>query len=90
MADDALEATHGADHRLPQATARARRAGRAGIFPAPLRDYVGGDLAAVNWRPVGMGVRQAILPTARGRVGAAAVHSRRAGACPTTATGAWN
>lgn len=35
------------------------------LFPACLRDYVGGDLAAVRWRPVGMGVRQAILPTAR-------------------------
>ena len=35
------------------------------IFPAPLRDYVGGDLDAVKWRPVGMGVKQAILPTAK-------------------------
>lgn len=35
------------------------------VFPAPLRDYVGGDLDAVRWRPVGGGVRQAILPTAR-------------------------
>lgn len=34
------------------------------IFPAPLRDAVGGDLASVRWRPIGMGVRQAILPTA--------------------------
>jgi len=36
-----------------------------GVFPAPLREYVGGDLAAVRWRSVGGGVRQAILPTAR-------------------------
>ncbi|MCL7464132.1 ChrR family anti-sigma-E factor [Phaeovulum sp. NW3] len=35
----------------------------AGVLPAPLQDYVGGDLAAVRWRPVGMGVRQAILRT---------------------------
>jgi putative transcriptional regulator len=34
-----------------------------GLFPAPLADYVGGDLSAVKWRPIGMGVRQAILPT---------------------------
>jgi putative transcriptional regulator len=34
-----------------------------GVLPAPLGDYVGGDLDAVNWRPVGMGVKQAILPT---------------------------
>ncbi|RVT83285.1 transcriptional regulator [Rhodobacteraceae bacterium CCMM004] len=32
-------------------------------FPAPLRDYVGGDLDAVQWRAVGGGVKQAILPT---------------------------
>ncbi len=39
---------------------------RAGIFPAPLADYVGGGLEAVKWRTLGMGVRQAILPTAKG------------------------
>jgi putative transcriptional regulator len=33
------------------------------ILPAPLRDYVGGDVDAVRWRAVGGGVRQAILPT---------------------------
>lgn len=37
-----------------------------GIFPAPLQDYVGGDLAAVKWKSVGMGVKQAILPVASG------------------------
>lgn len=36
---------------------------KPGVFPAPLQDYVGGDLDAVKWRPVGMGVKQAILPT---------------------------
>jgi len=34
-------------------------------LPAPLRDYIGGDLDSVRWRPVGMGVKQAILPTSR-------------------------
>lgn len=48
---------------MPQANARALNRGR-GIFPAPLVDYVGGDLSAVKWRPLGMGVRQAVLPTA--------------------------
>lgn len=38
----------------------------AGVFPLPLQDYVGGDLDAVRWRPVGMGVKQAILPTGKG------------------------
>lgn len=32
-------------------------------LPAPIRSYVGGDLASVKWRPVGMGVKQAILAT---------------------------
>lgn len=36
-----------------------------GILPAPLQDYVGGDLAAVKWRSIGMGAKQAILPTSR-------------------------
>ncbi|MEV8467894.1 ChrR family anti-sigma-E factor [Fluviibacterium sp. DFM31] len=34
------------------------------LFPAPLQDYIGGDLDAVKWRGVGMGVKQAILETA--------------------------
>jgi putative transcriptional regulator len=45
---------------VPRPAARPR-----GLFPAPLQDYVGGDLDSVKWRPVGMGVRQAILPTDR-------------------------
>jgi putative transcriptional regulator len=49
---------------LPQANARAH-APRRGILPAPLADYVGGDVGAVKWKTVGMGVRQAILPTDR-------------------------
>jgi putative transcriptional regulator len=43
----------------------ARRPARS-IFPEPLRAYVGGDLDAVKWRPIGGGSRQAILPTAGG------------------------
>ena len=44
----------------------AAAAPRRGVLPVPLADYVGGDLEAVRWKPLGMGVRQAILPTARG------------------------
>lgn len=36
-----------------------------GVLPGPLQDYVGGDLDAIRWRPIGMGVKQAILPTSR-------------------------
>lgn len=35
------------------------------VAPAPLRDYIGGTLDEVKWRPIGMGVKQAILPTSR-------------------------
>ena len=34
-----------------------------GVLPQPVQDYVGGDLEAIRWRPIGMGVKQAILPT---------------------------
>lgn len=37
-----------------------------GILPAPLAEYVGGGMDRVKWRHLGMGVRQAILPTAIG------------------------
>lgn len=36
-----------------------------GVLPKPLRDYVGGDLEAIRWKSVGMGVKQAILPTSK-------------------------
>ncbi|MEP6066145.1 MAG: ChrR family anti-sigma-E factor [Paracoccaceae bacterium] len=36
-----------------------------GVLPAPLQDYVGGDLDAIRWRPIGMGVKQAILKTSK-------------------------
>jgi putative transcriptional regulator len=36
---------------------------RDAVAPAPLLDYIGGSLEAVKWRPVGMGVKQAILKT---------------------------
>lgn len=35
------------------------------VLPQPLRDYVGGDVEAIKWRSVGMGVKQAILPTSK-------------------------
>ena len=49
--------------RLGAPEAPQRPAKPRGLFPAPLGDYVGGDLAAVRWRRVGGGVKQAILPT---------------------------
>ncbi len=45
----------------------ARRAEpRKTIFPEPLMKAIGGGPEAVAWRPMGMGVKQAILAEARG------------------------
>ncbi len=64
MSDDSLMACLARIDGLPQANAR-RPMKRAGIFPAPLADYVGGGPNKVRWRNLGMGVRQAILPTGK-------------------------
>lgn len=68
MSPDALAATmarirKGGDTPIRADAATQRRL--SALFPAPLRDYVGGDIDAVKWRPVGGGVRQAILPTSK-------------------------
>jgi putative transcriptional regulator len=63
MGEDSLAATiamisgHAPQPRAPR--------NRPGVLPGPLQEYVGGDLEAIKWRPVGMGVKQAILPTSR-------------------------
>lgn len=62
MSDDSLALMMERIETLPQATQRAPLRA-AGILPAPLVDYIGGGLEAVKWRPIGMGVKQAILPT---------------------------
>ena len=67
LASDSLTATM-ARLRGHAPAARVQTPARLGLFPAPLRNYVGGDVDAVRWRPVGGGVRQAILPTAKGAV----------------------
>lgn len=36
---------------------------KPGILPEPLQDYVGGDVDKIKWRPLGGGVKQAILRT---------------------------
>ena len=63
MSAGALEAVMGRLGATP--VAPAPRVARRGVLPAPLMDYIGGDLDAVKWRSVGKGVRQAILPTDR-------------------------
>lgn len=62
MSDDSLRNALANLDEVNQ-TPREPRATAPSALPAPIRDYVGGDLDAVRWRPVGMGVKQAILPT---------------------------
>ncbi|MEM7075879.1 MAG: ChrR family anti-sigma-E factor [Pseudomonadota bacterium] len=62
MSADSFEATL-ARIDTGHSVAPPKPVANGGIFPAPLQDYVGGDLDAVNWRPLGMGVKQAILET---------------------------
>ena len=66
-------------HTAPEATvAEEVRTPRTDpVLPAPLRDAVGGDLADVRWKPVGMGVRQAMICDGEG--GAARLLSIPAG-----------
>lgn len=47
------------------AIAPKQRSAAKPILPAPVRDYIGGDLDQVKWRSIGMGVKQAILPTSK-------------------------
>lgn len=66
MSEGSLEATMrliagGPKDPLPDVPAPRRQ----GIFPAPLAEYTGGGPDAVRWRSVGMGVKQAILPTSK-------------------------
>lgn len=68
LADDSLAATMKLIAKQSQDTlkkAPKAKATQAGLFPQPLQDYVGGDLDAVKWRSVGMGVKQAILKTSK-------------------------
>jgi putative transcriptional regulator len=64
VAESSFEATLARITGQPVGDQRPIRA--KGIFPSPLQDYVGGDLSAVKWKSVGMGVKQAILPVASG------------------------
>ncbi|MEM9581493.1 MAG: ChrR family anti-sigma-E factor [Pseudomonadota bacterium] len=56
-----LDAVLAAIDAAPAEPPKPKRA--PGVFPTALQDYVGGDLEAVKWRGIGMGVKQAILKT---------------------------
>ena len=59
----ALEATLALIAGGPVETPAAPALTKSDVLPAPLQAYVGGDLEDINWKPVGMGVKQAILKT---------------------------
>ncbi|WP_136634340.1 ChrR family anti-sigma-E factor [Pseudooceanicola onchidii] len=63
LADDGLAACLARLDDAPVADRPAPVRPVPGALPAPLRDYIGGDIDAIRWRPVGGGVKQAILPT---------------------------
>ncbi|MBN2905315.1 MAG: cupin domain-containing protein [Rhodobacteraceae bacterium] len=65
MSEDSLAATLLRIAEAPQDAVPARATGAPGLFPQPLRDYVGGDLDAVQWKSVGGKVRQTVLPTSK-------------------------
>ncbi|MGJ8627044.1 MAG: ChrR family anti-sigma-E factor [Sulfitobacter sp.] len=50
---------------VPLSEAAVQPSFKSGTLPGPLQDYVGGDLESIKWRPIGMGVKQAILNTSR-------------------------
>lgn len=66
MGANSLEACLARIDAAPVAAAEAAPKRSAGPLPAPLLDYIGGDLEQVKWRSLGMGVKQAILPTEKG------------------------
>ncbi len=66
MSEDALEATMALIEAAPQVLTPANVSDPDAVLPAPLQSYVGGDLDAVRWRPIGGGVRQAVLDTGEG------------------------
>lgn len=65
LSGDALAATMALISAGAAEPAAPKPARKASILPAPLQDYVGGDVENIKWRSVGMGVKQAILPTSK-------------------------
>lgn len=63
LADDSLDATMALIDAAPEIAEPANDHIPGAILPAPVRHYVGGDVEAVRWRPIGAGVRQAVLET---------------------------
>ena len=65
VAPDALEKTLRMIEGGPSEPIRVSSAQTNTVFPAPLREYAGGDLAEVKWRAIPGGVKQAVLKTSQ-------------------------
>ena len=65
LSDDCFAATMALIEGGPKDPIRVSAPERKGTFPAPLQDYVGGDLDKVEWKSVAGGVKQAVLNTSR-------------------------
>ena len=61
MSDTSLAATMALISKGAPAAKPARP--NCSVLPVPLQDYVGGTVSDIRWKPIGMGVKQAILPT---------------------------
>ncbi len=65
LTDDALDATFALIDDGPKEPIKVTQPAKDAVFPSPLRDYVGGDLSAVQWRTIPGGVKQAVLETSK-------------------------
>lgn len=65
VAEDALTATLAMIEKASFNQIVEAKPVKDSVFPAPLRDYVNGDLGAVKWRRVGGGVSQMMLSTSK-------------------------
>lgn len=65
MADNSLAAVMAMIAETPDAPVVAPDIAANSIFPAPLREYVSGDVDDVKWRKIGGGVSQAVLTTSK-------------------------
>lgn len=63
MSPQALNDTLALIKSMEKVTENTQPKSKMRDLPQPLADYVGVNLDDVKWKPVGMGVKQAILPT---------------------------
>jgi len=64
LSDNSFEATLARINGAPEPIATPKVSDS--IFPAALQEYVGANPDAVQWKNVGMGVKQAVLKTSKG------------------------